>query len=196
MTKGQDERVRLTKIEEEVHKQPLVRQRYFSHKDLYKIVQGALERVSSGSLRDLLIRMPTSSSHKDLCKKMQVPLTEYWIRISKEFSDEHLYKNLLDTISTQELDASFAREFTTKTRMDMSQEPFCARTYRKNTAATDSDNGNAQGHVTRAILHQNLQENATPDQPPDQTLAFTFAVITPQCGHTVEEKATDLSHRN
>jgi len=55
---------------------------------------------------------------------MQGPLTEYWIRISKDFSDEHLYKNLLDTISTQELDASLAREFTTKTRMDMSQEPF------------------------------------------------------------------------
>ena len=55
---------------------------------------------------------------------------------------------------------------------------------------------NAHGHVTRAILCENLQEQCRrPESVPDPTPALTPTVRTPQCGQTVWGKTAWLTDR-
>ena len=79
-------------------------------------------------------------------------------------------------------DNRFVRASAVKTHMDMSQERFYARIYRKMTRPklvprASLRGRHAHGHVTRATLCKNLQEKAGEQmEHPDQALALTLAV--------------------
>jgi hypothetical protein len=85
---------------------------------------------------------------------------------------------------SQDRDAQFVRACAVKMHMDMSEEPFDARIYRRN--ATGQSKCTWTPHkFTRAMLCQNLPEK---HRHPELTPALPPTVRTPQSGHTVWEK--------
>ena len=90
----------------------------------------------------------------------------------------------------QDRDADFVRAGAVEMNVNMSQELFYTEIYTKFRATrprrrfcASLRSRNERQHVTKPILHGNLQL-----EHPDQAPAFTPTVRTPQCGHTAWEK--------
>ena len=125
-----------------------------------------MERSQTGSPQDLLTRtcarscrIPTRSSHGPaqdpiLLAARFVQACAWTLQKShfmREFSGNHA--------APQDCNNRFVRACAVEMHLDISEEPFYARSYKENVAPrTASQRGrNALGHLKRAVLRENLQ---------------------------------------
>ena len=97
---------------------------------------------------------------------------------------------------SQDRAACFVRACAVEMHFNISQEPFYTEIYRKHAAAQNLGPHFAQAYAVE--MHFNISQkplyteiyrknSRAQSEHPDQAPAFTLAVRTPQCGHTVWE---------